>query len=99
MDHFSWNIQKNKKLVRERKVSFDEVAASIRQGHLLDLIENPNQRRYRGQEVFIVAIRGYAYMVPFERHGDQTFLITIIPSRKMTRKYLHRNGGGNGQAK
>jgi hypothetical protein len=30
----------------------------------------------------------YAYIVPFVEDDDRVFLKTIIPSRKLTRKYL-----------
>ena len=98
MSPFIWNDKKNKRLIKDRKVSFDEVVSSIEKGQVLDLIENPNAEKYRGQWVLVMEIRKYAYPVPFEQRGDKIFLITVIPSRKMTRKYLLlKNGGGNGQ--
>jgi hypothetical protein len=36
----------------------------------------------------VVAIRGYAYLVPFVQDEEKIFLKTIIPSRKATKKYL-----------
>lgn len=38
--------------------------------------------------MFVVRIRGYAYLVPFVETETQVFLKTIIPSRKATRQYL-----------
>ena len=38
--------------------------------------------------VFVVALEGYANLVPFVEEPDYYFLKTVIPSRKATRDYL-----------
>jgi len=38
--------------------------------------------------MFVVRIRGYAYLVPFVESKQELFLKTIIPSRKATRIYV-----------
>lgn len=38
--------------------------------------------------MFIVNIGNYAYLVLFIENETEIFLITIIPSRKATRKYI-----------
>lgn len=89
--HFSWSPEKNERLRKERGISFEEVVFHIEQGDVLDLLEHPNQGRYSGQRVFVVAVGDYAYLVPFVESEEEVFLKTIIPSRKATRRYL----GGN----
>jgi len=86
--YFSWNIDKNRQLIEERNISFEEVVYCIEKGCLLDIVENPNQGRYSGQQIFIVEINDYANLVPFVESETEVFLKTIIPSRKATRKYL-----------
>ncbi|HIP73210.1 MAG TPA: toxin [Anaerolineae bacterium] len=86
--YFAWNAEKNKKLKRERQVSFEAVVFHIQNGGLLDVITHPNQTRYRGQRIFIVNINDYAYLVPFVEDDRVVFLKTIIPNRKATRRYL-----------
>jgi len=54
----------------------------------MDILEHPDQQRYPGQRIFIVNVDDYAYVVPFIEDEKTIFLKTIIPSRKMTRKYL-----------
>jgi hypothetical protein len=44
--------------------------------------------KYPNQKMLIVNINNYAYIVPFVRDEKYIFLKTIIPSRKMTKKYL-----------
>jgi len=39
----------------------------------------------------IIAIDGYAYIIPYVEKEDEIFLKTIIPSRKATEKYLGEN--------
>jgi uncharacterized DUF497 family protein len=88
MKFFSWDNEKNQRLRAERNVSFEEVVFYIEKGQLLDIIEHPNQEKYKGQKIFIVRIGEYAYIVPFVETEEEIFLKTIIPSRKATGKYL-----------
>jgi hypothetical protein len=50
--------------------------------------EHPNQARYPGQQILLVRVGEYVWVVPFVETPDGRFLKTIIPSRKATRKYL-----------
>ena len=96
MKYFSWNNEKNRQLRAERRVSFEEVVFCIERGQLLDIVEHPNQERYRGQRIFVVNIRDYAYLVPFVETEREIFLKTVIPSRKATKKYLKGDRDGEG---
>jgi len=88
MKYFSWNEEKNKLLKEERQISFEDVVFYIDQGFLLDVLEHPNQEKYKGQKIFVVQMDNYAYLVPFIEDEREIFLKTIIPSRKATKKYL-----------
>lgn len=85
---YDWNEEKNEELKRNRHVSFDDVIEALHHDKWLDVIEHPNKKRYPNQYILIVAIKQYAYMVPFVLNKEKYFLKTIIPSRKMTKKYL-----------
>ena len=85
---FDWSEQKSDRLRQERGVTFEEIVYHITHGGLLDTIEHPNQKAYSGQRIFIVNVEGYACLVPYLEDEQRLFLKTIIPSRKMTRKYL-----------
>ena len=88
MKYFSWNEEKNELLKEERQVSFEDVVFYIDQGFLLDILEHPNQEKYKGQKIFVVQMDDYAYLVPFLEDEREIFLKTVIPSRKATKKYL-----------
>ena len=88
MKYFSWNPEKNELLRTERQISFDDVVFYIEQGFLLDVLEHPNQERYKGQKIFVVQMDDYVYLVPFVENDHEVFLKTIIPSRKATKQYL-----------
>lgn len=60
-------------------------------GDILETIDHPNQQRYPGQQVHVIAIEDYVYLVPFIESEEEVFLKTIIPSRKATRKYRGAN--------
>ncbi len=84
-----WNTEKNIRLKAERGVSFEEVLSSMSNGGLLVVLAHPNTALYPNQRMFVVRIRGYAYLVPFVETKQEVFLKTIIPSRKATRIYLN----------
>ena len=88
MKQFAWNEEKNAELKAERQISFEDVVFYIAMGFLLDVLEHPNQKRYKGQKIFVVQVDDYAYLVPFVEDENEVFLKTIIPSRKATKRYL-----------
>ena len=88
MKFFSWNNEKNQLLKKERNISFEEVVFHIEKKRILDIVEHPNQEKYKGQKIFIINIHNYAYLVPFVESEQGIFLKTIIPSRKAAKKYL-----------
>ena len=88
MTYYKWNHDKNERLKAERGLSFEQVILHIERGDLIDVIEHPNQSKYPNQQILIVKIKNYAYLVPFVEDEEGKFLKTIIPSRKATREYL-----------
>ena len=88
MKPYDWDDEKNDWLKRERGISFEDIVFHLAHDGLLDTIEHPKQRQYPGQRIFIVNVEGYACLVPFVENNDKLFLKTIIPSRKMTKRYL-----------
>jgi hypothetical protein len=92
MTPFRWNPDKNEWLKANRNICFEDVAFFIEKGNILDIIDNPNQKKYAGQKIYIININNYVFLVPFDKDNDGIFLRTIIPSRKMTRDYV---GGQN----
>ena len=90
MKPFRWNHEKNEQLKAERDISFEEVVLVIETDGLLDLLQHPNPDKYPNQLVFVIALNGYAYLVPFVEEENYFFLKTIIPSRKATRDYLNQ---------
>jgi len=88
MKIFAWNDDKNRILKAERQVCFEDVVICIEMGFLLDILEHPNQDKYKGQKIFVVQIDDYVYLVPFVEDEKKIFLKTVIPSRKATKRYL-----------
>ena len=91
-----YNYKKNSLLKRERGIGFEDVILSLENGDLLGDISHPNKDKYPDQDIFIVFIRikDYVYLVPYVENEDEIFLKTIIPSRKMNKKYS--KGANNG---
>lgn len=85
MRYFDWDVEKNKKLIEERNISFEMCLVKIEGQEVLDILENKN---YPHQKIFVLEFDSYAYLVPFVENGDEIFFKTIIPSRKFTKIYL-----------
>jgi len=90
-----WDTKKSEKLKAERDISFEDVLYYIERGNVLDIVEHPNQTKYQGQKIFVVAVKDYVYLVPFIEGEKEILLKSIIPSRKATKHYL-RGGKRNG---
>ena len=88
MKSISWNAEKNALVKAERGVSFEDVVFHIMAGDILDTVDHPNQGRYPGQQIHVIAIEEYVYLVPFAETDEEVFLKTVIPSRKATKSYL-----------
>ncbi len=90
MKYYDWNALKSSKLQAERGICFEDIVAAIDGNKLLDTILHPNQQRYQGQQIFIVEVEEYVFLVPFVEDEEKIFLKTIYPSRKFTTKYKGR---------
>ena len=90
MDSIRWGQEKDRWLRRTRGVSFEQIADKIILGEYLDILENPSRQ---GQDIFVVRIQGYTWVVPFVMDEGTIFLKTAFPSRKFHRQY----GGSDAQ--
>ncbi len=88
MKPINWNAEKNRYLIEERHISFEEIIFSLQSGGLLDDAVHPNTDKYPNQRIFIVAVNEYAYLVPYVENDDDIFLKTAFPSRKATKEHL-----------
>jgi hypothetical protein len=84
-----YSLEKNEILKSRRDVSFEDVILALENGCLLDDITHPNKEKYPNQNIFIILIqtKDYVYLVPYIEDDTSIFLKTIIPSRKMNKKY------------
>ena len=85
---FDWNKDKNHLLKDQRGICFEEVQNGFESGDIIDVIENPNKKKYPNQRMFVFVKENYVYLVPFVEDNEKLFLKTIFPSRKLTKKYL-----------
>lgn len=88
MKYHNWNNEKNAKLKKDRKISFEDIIYYIENGQLLAIIDHPNKEKYSHQQMYVVNVSDYVYLVPFVEDDNEVFLKTIIPSRKATRDFL-----------
>lgn len=88
MKIYDWDPEKNEKLKAERGISFEDIKFCIMPGAEVDVFEYLNQSKYSDQNVSVVIVDEYAYLVPYVETETVVFLKTIIPSRKATKKYV-----------
>jgi hypothetical protein len=84
-----YSLEKNEILKSQRDISFEDVILALESGSLLDDITHQNKEKYPNQNIFIILIKikDYVYLVPYVEDDTSIFLKTIIPSRKMNKKY------------
>lgn len=86
---YEYSVDKNKRLINEPHISFEEIIAALDNGQLLDVVKQPNQNKYPNQKIYVVQVNSYVYLVPFVQKDDRTvFLKTIFPSRKAKKRYM-----------
>jgi hypothetical protein len=86
---YEYSEDKNNKLIKERNISFEEIIAALDNGQLLDIVEQPNPNKYPGQNMYVVWVNEYVYLVPFvKKRHNAVFLKTIFPSRKAKKIYI-----------
>ena len=83
---FDWDDEKNKKLIKERKISFEAIVSLIESGNIVSIVAGKG--KYAHQKQFLLEMNRYIYVVPFVADDEKIFLKTIIPSRKLTRGFL-----------
>jgi uncharacterized DUF497 family protein len=88
MSKFDWSDEKNEMLEHTRRVCFEDVVVCIQNGDVLDVIRHPNRERYPRQNMIVLNVDGYVWLVPYVKVKGVRFQKTIIPSRKATKEYL-----------
>ncbi len=83
---FEWNEDKNKLLIAERGIGFEEIVVAIQHGRLLGVTRG-KEPKYSHQNIFVVFVDGYTYAVPFVEDDNKIFLKTIYPSRVLHKHY------------
>ena len=85
-----WDIEKNKRLMLNRGISFEEITDIILSGEIIEILENPSRKN---QQYFILKVKSYTWIVSFLiDKKDQIVLKTAFPSRKFHNKYGGKNG-------
>ena len=86
---YEFSSEKNYQLINERGISFEEIISALENDKLLDVVEHHNKEKYPNQDIYVLEIDSYVYLVPFIKKDHQTvFLKTIFPSRKFNKQYF-----------
>jgi uncharacterized DUF497 family protein len=80
-----WDPDKNRKLLIERKLSFETFASLILEKKSHAILKNTSRKE---QKIFIIPYQDYTYVVPFIIDNNQNIVLkTIFPSRKYHKIY------------
>ena len=85
---YDWDQKKNEWLRANRGVSFEMAVAAIENGDVLDVKKNKKPREH--QQLFIISLREYVYVVPAVVDGSKIFFKTMYPSRKLYKKLYEK---------
>ena len=84
---YNFSADKNRWLIDNRSVSFEEIIAVLNTKGSVNIIQHPNGNEYPHQEMIVVEFHDYIYVVPFVDEDDGAiFFTTISPRRKLTKK-------------
>jgi len=87
---FTWNNDKNKKLIADRGFSFEDIEEAVRNGKLISIQKHTNTTDYKHQIVMIVEVKGYLHKVPcivLQESPKIIYMITAFKDRKLNKKY------------
>src|SRR5688500_16348053 len=85
---YYFSAVKNKKLIVERGIRFEEIIAAIDEGRVLDIVVRHNEDKYASQKMYIADVGDYVYLVRFIEEDDGKIILkTVIPSRKAKKQY------------
>ncbi|AEA33664.1 DUF4258 domain-containing protein [Hippea maritima] len=73
---------KNRKLKKERNVTFEMVIEKMAKGEILLDFEHPNKEKYPNQRIMVIELNGYPCCVPYIQTNDEIVLKTIFPDRR-----------------
>jgi len=74
--------EKNKKLLKERGVSFEMVIEKMVDKEIILDFKHPNTSRYPNQRIMVIEINNYTYCVPYLQTQNEIVLKTIYPDRR-----------------
>ncbi|NWF88528.1 MAG: toxin [Ignavibacteriaceae bacterium] len=75
-----WDEAKNKKLKKDRGISFEDILPIILDNKYVAVLENPSHPE---QMIFVLEYKSYTYVVPFIIDSKNNIVLkTIFPSRK-----------------
>jgi hypothetical protein len=84
-----WNESKNELLKAGRKISFEEIALAIEDGHLIDIIDHPSPV-YAHQKALLVDFKGYIVMAPCIETKEHIFIKTAFYHRKANKLFKRK---------
>jgi uncharacterized DUF497 family protein len=83
-----WDEHKNRKLIEERGLSFEDISEKIIRNEVIDILKHSKRER---QKIFVICIKDYTYAVPFVEDEDNNIILkTAYPSRKLHARYGER---------
>jgi hypothetical protein len=81
MKSINWNTEKSVALKSSRSICFEDVVFFIERGDILDDHLHPNQKDYPEEQIMVINITNYPYLIPYVENDEELFLKTILPSR------------------
>lgn len=88
--YIEWNEEKNKLLLKSRKISFEDICEAIENESVVAIYEHPDKEKYAHQYLIQVLIDDYVFLVPCVIDSEKIFLKTIFPSCKATKIYKNK---------
>jgi len=79
---FVFDEEKNKKLFKQRGVTFEQAIEIIANDGILLDFKHPQTEKYPNQRIMVISIENYPYCIPYIMSDTEIVLKTIYPDRR-----------------
>ena len=88
--NFKWNLEKNKSLMKDRGVCFEDVVITIYEDKTIDTIKRPNNDKHSEQSICIVELMGYVCIVPYVKNDVDNYDDVLFETKLAAKNYLKK---------
>ncbi len=88
MKEIRFNVDKNEWFIKNRGVSFDQIAELLINNKIIAVVDHHNKVKYYNQKLILLEINNQLLIVPYVEEDEYIFLKTAYFNRRYKKIYL-----------